>query len=483
MGRARNVQEDWFRCAMNRRAWRRRLDQAFARQKVTDEDKKRVDRWTPGTPLPVLAPPGPTHHSLREIVPPPSGVVACPVCALEFPVAQANRLTFHYYDQHAIRDADTTTVSHVRCPDCLRCLPNRSHLRTHTCPARTQRAARLTHGLEGWLPLVYGPPRPPPAGWWVATDGSGEGLAGWGVVVFRYPVDTEVPDYVLHGPVVVGRWDPLWLGAGDATNNTGELSAIGELMLWLLHEAPDRGDVPVHIRFDSKYAANMAQGVWEPKTNEHLAARVRELTSQVEERRVLSWEHVYGHQGTHDNELADRAAAAGAEGRVSTQSRRWAQPQTGPLGGVPEHRGRTEQERRAPPRGEGDPGVVRRRPACRQTPETGQTKKRPAGVSSVPAAAPPAKSLKPSNAPASASPRTPPQVAAALEEMVGRGVLPRTTRAQRRRQQATAGTTYSVPTPFNAAFRWGYIHPNLPPPENYIWRRTSGGFRLCRRGG
>ena len=125
------------------------MDRVLARKLVTSEDKRSVDQWSPGRPLPVLAPLARTHYSLRDPVVPPSGVVVSPICALQLPPAQANRLAFHYYDQHAIRDADTTTVSRVLCPDCLRCLPNRTHLKTHTCPARVQKRARWEHGFDG----------------------------------------------------------------------------------------------------------------------------------------------------------------------------------------------------------------------------------------------------------------------------------------------------------------------------------------------
>eukprot|EP00974_Lingulodinium_polyedra_P073303 7096952-Lingulodinium_polyedra.AAC.1 len=77
----------------------------------------------------------------------------------------------------------------------------------------------------------------------------------------------------------------------------------------------------------------MARGIWEPKANEELAARARALTARVESRRVIKWTHVYGHTGEHDNELADVAAGRGADGVVSSDSRRWAQPREGPQGG------------------------------------------------------------------------------------------------------------------------------------------------------
>jgi hypothetical protein len=80
------------------------------------------------------------------------------------------------------------------------------------------------------------------------------------------------------------------------------------------------------VRFDSFYAANIAQGIWRAGSNEELADRVRSLTTEVSQHRQLTWVHVYGHRGFHDNELADRAADLGCQGKVSLQSRRWAAP-------------------------------------------------------------------------------------------------------------------------------------------------------------
>ena len=146
------------------------------------------------------------------------------------------------------------------------------------------------------------------------------------MVVFRWPIATEVPDCTLYGPVVVDTASHLWLGATARTNNTGELTAVGEAMLWLLGEAPDDGTTAVELRYDSEYAAKVAQGCWKPEANRQLAEKVRSLVSQVQENRVITWTHVYGHAGHHDNELADRCARRGARGEVSPDSRRWAAP-------------------------------------------------------------------------------------------------------------------------------------------------------------
>ena len=64
------------------------------------------------------------------------------------------------------------------------------------------------------------------------------------------------------------------------------------------------------------------------------------------------------------------------------------------------------------------------------------------------------------------------------------GVIPVTTTAQRQRAVFTAGSSYGVPAFLADARRYSYIHPNLPPPANYIWRVRGGGtWVLCARGG
>jgi ribonuclease HI len=124
----------------------------------------------------------------------------------------------------------------------------------------------LSRHDDGWAPLTIGPARPPPEQWHIFTDGSftpgvrGEAdVAGWGVAVFRHGETTGSPEFVLYGPVVVDDSDLRSLGAVEASNNTGELQAIGEALLWILNEAPDPTKVPVDIHYDSEYAANMAQ--------------------------------------------------------------------------------------------------------------------------------------------------------------------------------------------------------------------------------
>ena len=69
--------------------------------------------------------------------------------------------------------------------------------------------------------------------------------AGWAAVLFRHVVTRFViPDYILFGPVVTHCWDPNFLAAERGTNNTGELTAIGEACLWLLDRSEERSGDP-----------------------------------------------------------------------------------------------------------------------------------------------------------------------------------------------------------------------------------------------
>ena len=273
------------------------------------------------------------------------GTYTCPVCEDKFEAG--NQLQFHYDSDHSVRSPDIVTTLSKRCGMCGCVFARKHQLYKHVgwklnwaqepkaelCRARAENRERQTATRgSGWYPVVLGPPRPPPEGWWIATDGSGQEsrqgnkTAGWGVAIFRMPLVGDTPAVTLYGPVMTDMWDHRWLGAREKTNNTGELSAIGEAMLWLAQEAPDEGGLPVMLRYDSEYAANIALGRYDPQTNEELAREVKRTVTEVMEKRVITWQHVYGHTGAVDNEVADRCADLGARGEISTMSKRWAAP-------------------------------------------------------------------------------------------------------------------------------------------------------------
>ena len=329
LGQAGIPELDWFRIAQHRKDWRGLVQKAYPKIKLSKKHLMDVNKWRPGQDLPT---------NMAEIIvsnAPTSNVSnnKCPVC--DKTCKNSHELYFHYRESHSVRDPDVVTVTSTKCEQCKQFFATKNALIRHVCPARKYRREMALRETGNFISTTIGPQPSPPRGWWIATDGSGQNvksemgivsIAGWGAVVWRWPIVSGPPDFVLHAPVIVEPWHPMWMGAREQTNNTGELSAIGESMMWLLSSAPDNGTLPVTIRYDSEYAANVAQGRWKPKANQELAAKVVQLTNEVTEKRVISWIHVYGHSGEHDNEIADEAADLGAKGKVSLDHRRWYEP-------------------------------------------------------------------------------------------------------------------------------------------------------------
>ena len=350
---------DWFRLAQDRKGWRKLVNKAFPTASLSASRRAELNAWHIGLPLPGTDESDtPMQIQAEEesnegdesdadgIEPGREGDTRydCPVCQARHKAG--NQLQFHYDAVHSIRDPDIVTVLSKRCELCRKCFARNDQLDKHKgwkrnwsiepvaelCEAKAFiKERRDMVGTEGWLPFTRGPPRPPPEGWWIATDGSGqevEGVrrAGWGVGIWRIPIEADAPEVTLYGPVLTEMWDHRWIGAREKTNNTGELSAIAEGLLWVINEAPDNGTEPVLIRYDSEYAANIAQGRYDPASNEELAAEVKKIAEEAGQFRVITYQHVYGHTGEHDNEVADRLADRGAKGEVSPMSRRWAAP-------------------------------------------------------------------------------------------------------------------------------------------------------------
>ena len=170
------------------------------------------------------------------------------------------------------------------------------------------------------LDQVFGPPqifdpREPQHHWYLFTDGSGgtQGISGWGVGIFttKNPNASDRWAAALYGPVLTEAWDPLWLGADRHSNNTAELSAIGEACRWLLEQcsaAENTNEWEGMILYDSQYAYGVATRLFNPDTNLGLATTVASLVDSVRSKMKLDFTHVRGHRGIHGNEIADRLA-------------------------------------------------------------------------------------------------------------------------------------------------------------------------------
>ena len=105
----------------------------------------------------------------------------------------------------------------------------------------------------------------------LSTPTSRKTLAGeWQSTVATTP-PTPTALCELYAPVCLDKEDQRFLGAEQASNNTGELSAIAEALLWLKDECPGPASIPAEVVYDSKYAADLTLGVTEPHANKELA--------------------------------------------------------------------------------------------------------------------------------------------------------------------------------------------------------------------
>ena len=311
---------DWFRLAQVRPTWDALIKRGLPRPVLKPHQKRAINAWRPGRPPPLPTPP--RLRLRRTVWTKRSSQLArgeCPVCNHQ--AVDVRHLRSHYDSQHAVFDPTKTTMQEHVCKECKGRFPNAYAKTRHQCRGPAMVQDRLQH-------IAPDIPEPPPT-WHVFTDGSGgaadsEG-AGWGVAVYALP-DGVSAIAELHGPVLTDATDQRYLGADKATNNTAELTAIAEALVWIDTEAPGPGDTALHIYYDSQ-----ATGRTEPRTNQALAKSVQQLVKKVSNTRDVRWTWVKGHAAHPGNENADRLAGQGARGQVGCQSKRWTEPHSGEL--------------------------------------------------------------------------------------------------------------------------------------------------------
>ena len=159
------------------------------------------------------------------------------------------------------------------------------------------------------------------------TDGSGTrgrctaaSPAGWGWCTERTGEDGELEWTDASGPVITDPDHTAYLGARVGSNNTAELSAIAEALLYAHEQAYHR----VIIRSDSQWAINVITGKWRPKTHHNLINCIRSLLKFPKGRAKLFW--VKGHAGDRGNERADRLADKGKESQMHEGGRSFNTP-------------------------------------------------------------------------------------------------------------------------------------------------------------
>ena len=149
------------------------------------------------------------------------------------------------------------------------------------------------------------------------TDGAGtKGKAtrvtpaGWGWCV------KQGQDWIdACGPVCTDPSHIKYLGARIGSNNTGEITAIIEALLFALEHEYTHAT----ILSDSQWAINMITGKWRPKTNKDLVFLAQKLAFKSGLATTLHW--VKGHAGQAGNERADQLAAQGRDTLTYTAGR------------------------------------------------------------------------------------------------------------------------------------------------------------------
>ena len=160
---------------------------------------------------------------------------------------------------------------------------------------------------------------------WFYTDGAGtKGKAtgttpaGWGWCARLSPNGdgTTPPDLTASGPVCTDQRHVKYIGARVGSNNTGELTAIIEALLYA-HELEYR---EVVIYADSQWSLNMITGKWRPKTNKDLVLLAQTLAYEAGIKTSFQW--VKGHAGHYYNCIADGLAAQGRDSKEYKGGRR-----------------------------------------------------------------------------------------------------------------------------------------------------------------
>ena len=125
------------------------------------------------------------------------------------------------------------------------------------------------------------------------------------------------------GEVITERSAQRYIGAEDATNNTGELTAIVRALEYMLAEKSTR---PVLLRYDSQYAAGVASGTMRARTHKALVRRANRVWREVFTQRAGAvWTaHVRGHSNNKWNDRADQLAKQGKGGGPTRRQRRGA---------------------------------------------------------------------------------------------------------------------------------------------------------------
>lgn len=173
---------------------------------------------------------------------------------------------------------------------------------------------------------------------------SRKNYAGFGCVAIKNDKNISDKDKKclckLYGPVELDFKSKYFIGATLGSNNTGELTAFGEALLWIQSYIP--GSNPIILRYDSEYAAKSTLGIFNGEKNKELVLKVQQLYKDVLLQRknrivkssssssssnlkdgegLIILKHVKAHSGDYFNDLVDQLAKDGALGQICNEGR------------------------------------------------------------------------------------------------------------------------------------------------------------------
>ena len=219
---------------------------------------------------------------------------------------------FHYTASREPRqwtlDRIDNSIGHTL-PNCVVCCLDCNLRRRTTDQAKYEFTAKLQLEKKGAPINIY-------------VDGSCPGnqnvrvttcKAGWGVVILDADKTVE-----MFGPVICDARERGFLGAEVGSNNTGELSAVCEALIYV-RDFLMGSDVCIH--HDSTYAVNVITGEMKAKKNKALVEKGASLLLEARGSCDVRFEHVKAHSGHKWNDLADSLAKRGATGDVCAVGR------------------------------------------------------------------------------------------------------------------------------------------------------------------
>ena len=98
----------------------------------------------------------------------------------------------------------------------------------------------------------------------------------------------------LWGRVEIEEASPWYMDAKRGTNNTGELSGLGQSLLWL--RDVDNTTRTAIIMYDSMWAYNMLEGNWKPDVSVAMIRWIQKVLADVRRTMDVYFVHVKSHQ-------------------------------------------------------------------------------------------------------------------------------------------------------------------------------------------